>query len=109
MEKLPPCLTRVVKPKSHEITSDPLIRAALAFHYDTEDKEVYKAAFQEEQEEILNFLYEMGFKEIKNEIENFNSESNAATNTASAPIATTIIISPVESSGTRENIDPVTE
>ncbi len=109
MEKLPPCSTRVVKPKIHEITNDPLLRAALAFHYNTEDKDYYKAAFQEEQDEILHSLYELGFREIKNELENFNSESNA-TNTASPTTSKpTIIISSVESSGARENIDPVTE
>lgn len=108
MEKLPPRPQKVSKPKIHELTNDPLLRIVLAEHYDTDDKDYYRNAFQEEQDEILDSLYEMGFKEIKNEPEILNSDSNA-TNTTSPTSVPTIVISAVESSSSRENIYSATE
>lgn len=103
---LPPRPQKTAKPKIHDLTNDPLLRIVLAHHYDTDNKEYYIAQFKEEQDEIVESLYDMGFQEIKSDIELIYSDSHNATTIANPPIAPTIII---ESSSAGEELDNITE
>lgn len=67
MENLPPRPKKDIKPRIDQLTNDPFLRMILAAHYDVPEKDVYREMFQDEQEEIIMSLHDMGFQLERND------------------------------------------